>query len=309
MNFSVAIPTYNRKNNLEELINSILNQTILPSEVIVVDDGNLHSDFIHRINYKLDTRNIRLIYYKKNHKKEKRGTSQSRNIAFEISKNEIVFILDDDLLLDSDFFEEILKVWEQEWNNHRLIGIGGVIKNNRKISKIENFFNHVLFLTSEYNWDVTNIGFQIWDDWINKTEIGYYVHGGVCSYRKNLVQKIGGFTVFEDGRVALEDVDFSLRAKKEKYYFVIVPSARVYHKKSKTSRENDFTTGFKEGYNRKIIFKRNCEINLKNYLWFTWANSGWILRQFLSGHFSRGLGMIKGIITNTKRMRRTPITF
>jgi len=28
----------------------------------------------------------------------------------------------------------------------------------------------------------------------------------------------------------------------------------------------------------------------------TWQNIGWILRQFLAGHFSKGLGMIKGIL-------------
>jgi hypothetical protein len=29
-----------------------------------------------------------------------------------------------------------------------------------------------------------------------------------------------------------------------------------------------------------------------------WANIGWILRQFLVGHFSKGMGMIKGLFNS-----------
>lgn len=38
---SVIIPTYNRTGNLAVTVNSVINQTVKPDEIIIVDDGNL----------------------------------------------------------------------------------------------------------------------------------------------------------------------------------------------------------------------------------------------------------------------------
>ena len=40
MNISVVIPTYNRVELLKRSIDSVINQTIKPFEIIIVDDGS-----------------------------------------------------------------------------------------------------------------------------------------------------------------------------------------------------------------------------------------------------------------------------
>ncbi len=298
MNFSVVIPTYNREKDLLGCVESIVGQMVLPSEVIVIDDGALPKESIEKIGTILQNCKVNLRYYKKNHSQEPRGSSASRNIGLKIASNEILFILDDDLILDQEFFDGIMRVWQKN-KDENLIGVGGIIINNRKKGGLEKIYNKIFGLTSKYSWDVNAVGFQIWDNWIQKKEKGYYAHGGVCSYNKNLAQKVV-FTTFSGGRTALEDVDFCLRAKNRSYYFIIEPKARVFHKQSLVSKEKNFLIGFKEGYNRKIIFKNICKKNIKNLLCFYWANIGWTLRQFLAGHFSKGTGMIKGLFTKTK---------
>jgi len=296
MNFSVIIPTYNREKDLKECIDSILAQTLIPNEVLVIDDGSLPKDVIDGIISDCNNRGIELIYYKKNHLIERRGLAESKNIASKLVTHDLFFILDDDLILDDDFFRKILKVWSENKDSF-LIGVGGIIKNNRKKSKLERFYNSIFSLNSRYSWDINEVAFQVWDEGITRQEKGYYTHGGVCSYKRSLVQEMGGFSTFGGGRTALEDVDFCLRAKNKGYYFIIEPLAKVIHKKSLQSKEKDFLIGFKESQNRKLIFDHHCQKSWGRYLQFYWANVGWILGQIVLGNFSRGFGMIKGLLS------------
>lgn len=296
LGFSVVIPTYNREKDLRECINSILIQTLLPDEILIVDDGSLPEDFVDSMSSECEKRGIDLTYYKKNHAVEPRGSSESRNIGCKLVKNDIFFILDDDVILDEDFFEKIMQVWKEN-DDTMLIAVGGIIKNNRKKSRLERLYTKVFGLDSEYSWDINDIGFQVWDDGITKREKGYYAHGGVCSYRRTLVQKMGGFSTFQGGRTALEDVDFSLRTKNLGYYSIMEPSAKVMHKKSQQSKEKNYEIGAKESQNRKQIFKHHCQRGPLNYLRFWWANFGWILGQIALRHFSYALGMVRGLLS------------
>jgi GT2 family glycosyltransferase len=293
------IPTYNREKDLRECIDSILVQTLLPDEVLVIDDGNLLNDVIQGMTSDCSNRGIAFIYYRKDHLTEPHGTSESRNVGVKIARNDIIFILDDDVILDVDFFEKIMKVW-QDNRDPNLIGVGGIIKNNRKKSKLERLYTKVFGLDSKHSWDVNDIAFQVWDDGLTRREKGYYTHGGggASSYRKSLVQDVGGFSTFSGGRTALEDVDFSLRAKNLGYHSIMEPSARVLHKQSRQSREKQYLIGCKESQNRKSIFANNCRKSWLGYLRFYWANLGWILGQMALGNFSRAFGMIKGLLRN-----------
>ena len=299
MKFSIVIPTYNRQADLEKCLASILTQTVLPGEMIIIDDGDLLTNFISEWKIKFFQTNINLVYYKKNHEIERRGSSESRNKSLELISNDIFFILDDDVVLSPDFCEKIMEVWKKK-RKDSLIGVGGIIKNRRCRLPLEKIF-HILFgISSKYSWDVNRVGFQVWDEEITDLTLGYYVHGGVCSYDLNKVKQLK-FTTFSGGRTALEDVDFCLRAKMRSYHFLIEPNAQLFHYPSKAGREALFLTGYKESANRKIIF-RNTYKKPSFFLltWFYWANLGWILRQFLTGNFRKGIGMINGLFSLIK---------
>ena len=62
MNISVVIPMYNSSNTILNTLNSVKKQTVLPYEVIIIDDGstdnsaNIVADFIitnQSLNFKL----------------------------------------------------------------------------------------------------------------------------------------------------------------------------------------------------------------------------------------------------------------
>jgi GT2 family glycosyltransferase len=276
-------------------LNSILIQTKIPNELIIVDDGNLDSNFINDYRDKFQNKDVNFIYYKKNHKKESRGSSESRNKSLELISNEIFFIFDDDVVLEKDFCEVIVSQWNKIKNTDELICVGGIIKNNRKKLKLEKYFYYFFGIKSKYDWDVNKVGFQIWNDEIKESSLGYYIHGGASSYNLTKTKELR-FSVFSGGRTALEDVDFCLRAKKKGYKFLIDPKAKLYHFHSKVSREGIYLAGLKESQNRKLIFKSlNKKPGLFLWTWFYWSNFGWILRQFLVGNFRKGLGMMQGL--------------
>lgn len=294
MSFSIVIPTYNREKDLNKCLNSIFVQSLLPQEIIIVDDGLLPDNFIAKINCQATALNINLVYCLKNHDIERRGLSESKNKALGLIKNSVFFIFDDDVVLRPDYCQEIMKIWDSNKNNN-LIGVGGIIINRRKRSIVEKIFHTFFGLGSRYEWDVNKVGFQVWNEEVTGSVKGYYAHGGACSYCLYKSKELG-FTNFSGGRTALEDVDFCLRAKNKGYYFIIQPSAQLFHYTSEISRDSYRLMGFKEGSNRRLIFiinNPNPSLFLK--VWFYWASLGWVLRQFLIGHFSKGFGLIQGI--------------
>jgi len=173
--------------------------------------------------------------------------------------------------------------------------VGGIIKNRRRRLPLEKIFHAFFGINSKYSWDVNRVGFQVWDEEIDIPSKGYYTHGCACSYNLLKTKELG-FSNFSGGRTALEDVDFCLRAKNKGYHFIIQPRAQLFHYPSQISRESLSLSGFKEGFNRRIIFRSiNKKPNLFLWAWFYWANLGWILRQFLVGNWRKGVGMIRGL--------------
>lgn len=291
----MTIPTYNRPNDLKELLKSILKQNIFPKEIIILDDGDLGNIFISKFEQVFIDKGVKIIYYKKNHKKEPRGAGISRNIGMNIAKEDIVFILDDDSVLEENFFVYIINVWKENKSN-KLLGVGGVIKNSRKRSIFERFYNQIFGLYSKYSWDITNVGFQVWNEFIREREKGYYVEGPVCAYNKKLSRQLT-FRALSPGQTYLEDVDFCLRAKKKGLYFIIEPKAKIVHNKSKSARDSSYLSALKASYNRKIIFQKEIKKTTLNYVWFYWSCFGWSLRQLLTGNFVNFLGDMVGYLT------------
>lgn len=87
MNVSVVIPCFNRKKTLSRSIDSVVNQTYKPSEIIIVDDGSTDGtrDFILN-SYP----NIKYFF------QPKKGVSSARNKGIRESSSDWVAFLDSD---------------------------------------------------------------------------------------------------------------------------------------------------------------------------------------------------------------------
>ena len=87
MNISVVIPTYNRVELLKRSIDSVINQTIKPFEIIIVDDGS-NDGTQAMVKKKYDS--LKLI------KQKNKGASAARNSGIRASSGEWICFLDSD---------------------------------------------------------------------------------------------------------------------------------------------------------------------------------------------------------------------
>lgn len=136
----VIIPVYNGKKFIERAISSILNQTYLPSRILIIDDGSTDGtvDIIEKIKIDLDQKDgpkIKLLYG--NHA----GPSAARNIGIkEISADYVAFLDADDEWLPNKLEKQINLFINQKDNNLGMVycktivceyGLDGSIKSEQ----------------------------------------------------------------------------------------------------------------------------------------------------------------------------------
>ncbi len=86
---SVVIPTYNRSRTIEYCVKSILEQTLLPNEIIIIDDAS--TDNTESVITSLNNNLIKFIKLDKN-----AGAQAARNIGIKNSKSKWIAFLDSD---------------------------------------------------------------------------------------------------------------------------------------------------------------------------------------------------------------------
>lgn len=96
---SVILPVFNREKFIEDCIISVLNQTYIDFELLVVDDGS--EDSTVEIVERLRNKDSRIKLIKASHK----GVSSARNLAIENSKGEYIFFIDSDDYIHPDLLK------------------------------------------------------------------------------------------------------------------------------------------------------------------------------------------------------------
>jgi teichuronic acid biosynthesis glycosyltransferase TuaG len=130
LTFSVVIPVYNGEQFIAKAIESCLKQTLLPNEIIIIDDaGNDRTEEIVK-NIQSD-----LIIYIKND--QNRGPSFSRNAGMKMARSSWILFLDADDLFHSRKIE-IINACLLNNSNIKAIGHAFSIKKGSETS-IKNF--------------------------------------------------------------------------------------------------------------------------------------------------------------------------
>lgn len=135
---SIIIPTYKRSDSLYIAINSVLNQTHTPIEIIVVDDNgkNHHTENIELgLSTLIENKKIKFIKHEIN-----RGACLTRNTGASNARGKYISFLDDDDFYETDKIEKQLDFLKQNPQMSACIcAIFRVDAKNNPIASDENF--------------------------------------------------------------------------------------------------------------------------------------------------------------------------
>lgn len=113
MTLSVIIPNYNNEQFLEKCLDSVLTQSVLPSEIIVVDDCSTDNSRQIIENYEKQFPSVRGIYLTENG-----GVSHARNTGILAAKGEYVTTLDaDDFYYNPQKLENEMRILREHGGN------------------------------------------------------------------------------------------------------------------------------------------------------------------------------------------------
>ncbi|WP_159630969.1 glycosyltransferase family 2 protein [Arthrobacter sp. 8AJ] len=222
----LVICTRNRHADMSRCLDSVLDQTRMPSALLVVDssDDDTTAEICAEYANRPDMPLLEYVHTAP-------GLTLQRNIALEQAHGnfEIVHFIDDDVELEGTYLEELMDAFELD---DALVGAGGLIKGGNR--KNPTLFARLGGRDSATPGKVLSTGFNI-----GAHETPYDVEvewlpGCSMSFR---LSKIAGLR-FDERRVGYaigEDADFGLRAS-ARGALRHVHKARLYHHQSPVNR-------------------------------------------------------------------------
>jgi GT2 family glycosyltransferase len=245
---SFIIPTKNRIADLIKTIKSINKQNILPNELLIIDQSFNNCE--SRIKSVLKNK-IKLKYY---HEVAIKSLTQAKNFALKKASGDVIFFLEDDIILSKDFIINILKAFSYK---KTLKGVCGILI-NEQISFFKKFVKIIL-----YHGLFHDPRLKQWNNLEGKEIIiSDKISGGISAWKKKVFLKI---TFDSKNKLHLfEDIDFSVRVNKLwKNSTAIITSAQVEHKWSRINRNKDIKLlkmKIKESY---IFYNKNSKTTFK----------------------------------------------
>ena len=221
MKYSIIVPVFNRPYEVDELLESLCQQTLKDFEVIIVEDGSKKpcKDVCDKYADILDLH----YYYKDNS-----GPGQSRNYGAERASGEWLIVLDSDVVLPEGYMQAVA-----DGTRDGLSAWGGPDAAHESFTPVQKAISYSM--TSFFTTGGIRGGKAKLDKFFPRSYNMGILH--------DVYQQLGGFSKMRFG----EDIDFSYRIVEAGYQTRLIPEAWVWHK-----RRTDFRKFFRQVYNSGI---------------------------------------------------------
>ncbi len=222
MQYSFIIPVYNRPDEVEELLESLTQQTLRDFEVIIVEDGSQVTCQAVAERYSASL-NVKYVL------QQNAGPGQARNTGAERAQAEWLIILDSDCVLPPGYLEAV----DNELKERPCDAFGGPDRAHDSFTPVQKAINYSMtsFLTTG--------GIRGGKKKLDK----FYPRSFNMGIRRELYHNLGGFSSMRFG----EDIDLSIRIFESGAQCRLFPEAWVWHK-----RRTDFRKFFRQVHNSGI---------------------------------------------------------
>lgn len=269
---SLVIPTRNRPESLKRCLESVARQTIRPNEIIVVNNGRIDvQDILSRYT---DT-GILIRQVKENIA----GISRARNVGAKNTSSELIFFVDDDVILAPNYIEELMRVFLSD-PEKKIGGADGHFNRYEPKGFKKMFWPVFAFYSSNFDGAMLASGFfqkVNTPDHPVTTQIVY----GVAGWRKEVFAGDLFDEINFPGYSIGEDAEFAYRVSK-KFTLVHTPFARFEHRPASNGHPHPFKIGMQKPFSTYKTLALNDEIGLANLLLMDWFFIGEQLRIFYS---------------------------
>ena len=206
MKYSLIVPVYDRREEIDELLESLVTQKHNDFEVVVVEDGSTErcDDIISKYRDKI---NIQYFY------KENSGPGASRNFGMSKAKGDWFVIFDSDCLIP----EHYLSAVDNFLAKKSVDTYGGPDKAHESFTNTQKAIDWAM---TSY---VTTGGIRGSD----KSLDDYQPRSFNMGIKREVFEKVGGYGKIWPG----EDPDLSFRIKKAGFSAGFIKDAYVYHKR------------------------------------------------------------------------------
>ena len=203
--FSVIIPVYNRPAEVEDLLQSLAEQTCSDFEVYLVEDGSTVrcDEVAARYNDRLD------LHY---HYKDNEGRSIARNYGIERASGDYFIFFDSDCVIPPQYFATLKAELEKEYVDC----FGGPDAASDDFTDVQKAIN--CSMTSFLTTGGIRGG---------KVQLEKFVPRSFnMGYSRKVWEKVGGFR-----EMFSEDIDMSTRVRQAGFTTRLIRDAYVYHKR------------------------------------------------------------------------------
>lgn len=281
---TAVIPTRNRPNDLAKAVASVRVQTRPPDEFIIVDQspGNESRALVDALMS--GEERIRLVYI---HDPRISGLVEAKRVAAERACGDIICFLEDDVILEPDYIEQIELGFS---GRPDMVGCCGIVTNPPNQTAIYEIlfklFHRGIFMD-------TRVGlYGRFNGRGNMLIASDMLSGGLSAWRRE-VFKVVPFDVL-NGFHMFEDIDFSTRVAR---YFgsrlYINPNARLEHHCSPINREVLGPRQQRKLTECIVYYKKRCDWPGATYA-LSWLLLGMLLESVFQSYSARSLEPLQG---------------
>lgn len=223
MKFSVIIPVHNRKEKLQQCLNSIVEQEYPQGEyeIIIVDDDSEQN--LRPVAEKFASNYIKLT-------NGPNGPAIARNAGVKKAQGLYLAFTDSDCTVPSDWLQQ----FEDGYNKHpEVAGVGGYLQASEETLKTNVFakyeaWNEMQYFPELKDWQPQGLQLHL-SPYLSRKRDEHPFQTNNISYKKSVFEEVGGFDQSFPHYASGEDGNLKEKVVKAGYSLLFIPVKVTHH--------------------------------------------------------------------------------